>query len=163
LSPLIGAWYLKDLDNAMMKLKNVFYIRFADDWLVLTKTHSQLRKAIRIMEKILASLKMLKHPDKTFIGKISKGFDFLGYRLSPTSLGLSDISIERRTAKLVRLYEQGAPKERIVQYWRKWKLAYQLKFDIEYKGKVVEAVFNACGQSYKLIMLGRPQHQTTLS
>ncbi len=34
----------------------------------------------------LAELGLEKHPDKTFIGRAAKGFDFLGDRLSPTRL-----------------------------------------------------------------------------
>ena len=31
----------------------------------------------------------LKHPDKTFIGQISKGFDFSGYSFEPKVLSIS--------------------------------------------------------------------------
>ena len=31
----------------------------------------------------LNELKVEKHPDKTFIGRIAKGFDFLGYSFEP--------------------------------------------------------------------------------
>jgi hypothetical protein len=30
-------------------------------------------------QQALAELKLEKHPDKTFIGRIEKGFDFLGF------------------------------------------------------------------------------------
>jgi hypothetical protein len=32
------------------------------------------------------SLSLEKHPDKTFFGRIERGFDFLGYHFSPTGL-----------------------------------------------------------------------------
>jgi hypothetical protein len=60
-----------------------------DDWLLLTKNKRQLRVGIRLMNEVLARLKMQKAPEKTFIGCIDKGFDFLGYRLgSHASLGV---------------------------------------------------------------------------
>src|SRR5262245_37035032 len=34
--------------------------------LVLTRTHGQLRRAVRILNRTLAELKLAKHPDKTF-------------------------------------------------------------------------------------------------
>jgi len=40
-----------------------------------------VRKLI-IVNQTLNELKVEKHPDKTFIGRIAKGFDFLGYSLS---------------------------------------------------------------------------------
>ena len=33
------------------------------------------------MNQVLGRLKLKKAPDKTFIGRIAKGFDWLGYRL----------------------------------------------------------------------------------
>ena len=37
----------------------------------------------------LNELKMEKHPDKTFIGRIAKGFDFLGYSFEPKGLSIA--------------------------------------------------------------------------
>jgi RNA-directed DNA polymerase len=39
----------------------------------------KLKQAIQIVNQTLNELKVEKHPDKTFIGQIDKGFDFLGY------------------------------------------------------------------------------------
>ncbi len=52
-----------------------FYMRFMDDILVLAPTRWRLRKAVN---EVLGSLCLLKHPDKTFIGRTERGFDFLG-------------------------------------------------------------------------------------
>jgi len=68
-------------------------------------------------------LKMEKHPDKTFIGRIDRGFDFLGYRFERTGL---TIALKTQTLFLdwfTRLHEQGAGTGRVGQYvrnWRKW-------------------------------------------
>jgi hypothetical protein len=32
------------------------------------------------VSEVLSSLRLENHPGKTFIGKIERGFDFLGYR-----------------------------------------------------------------------------------
>ena len=55
-SPLLGALYLSPLDCAMEALQeneSIFYIRFMDDFVILTKKRWQLRKAIKIMHTIL--------------------------------------------------------------------------------------------------------------
>ncbi len=44
---------------------------------------------MRNVNQTLAELNLEKHPDKTYIGKIEKGFDFLGYRFEPRGLGLA--------------------------------------------------------------------------
>ena len=47
-----------------------------------------------------------KHPDKTFIGRIEKGFDFLGYHFGPEGLTLAAKTIEQFVERALRLYEQ---------------------------------------------------------
>ena len=34
----------------------------------------------RRLPQVFADLRLATHPDKTFIGRIERGFDFLGYR-----------------------------------------------------------------------------------
>jgi RNA-directed DNA polymerase len=78
LSPLFGALYLKVLDERLSGT-DAYYVRYMDDILVLTKTRWQLRRAVRTLSQTFDELKVSRHPDKTFIGRIEKGFDFLGY------------------------------------------------------------------------------------
>ena len=82
LPPLMGALYLKQLDERM-GATGLFYARYMDDWVVLAPTRWRLRKAIKLVNETLAELEVEKHPDKTYIGRISRGFDFLGYTFSP--------------------------------------------------------------------------------
>ncbi len=113
LSPLMGALYLKPIDDAMAET-GLFYARFMDDWVVLDPTRWKLRDAIRIVNEKLAELKVEQHPDKTFIGPIRRGFDFLGYRFQSDGLGsVARQTIERFVKRTTRLYEQGADLERI--------------------------------------------------
>jgi RNA-directed DNA polymerase len=46
LSPLMGALYLKRLDDRMAET-GLFYARFMDDWVVLAPTRWKLRRAIK--------------------------------------------------------------------------------------------------------------------
>ncbi len=60
------------------------------------------------MNKILYGLKLEKADDKTFIGKIERGFDFLGYHLSPDSLGLAGKTVRSFAERLsLRCYASG--------------------------------------------------------
>ena len=52
------------------------------------------------------SLGLLKHPDKTFIGRIERGFDFLGYHFGPDGLSVAKKTVENFVARAIRLYEQ---------------------------------------------------------
>ena len=119
LSPLLGALALRDLDIAMSSIKGIHYSRYMDDWVVLCPTRAKLRKVIKITHKVLNILKLSLHPDKTFIGKTSKGFDFLGYFIQAGDGGLrvSRPTLNQAIAKLLQLYEQGKPLEACRRYW----------------------------------------------
>ena len=120
LSPLIGAFHLYQLDCLMtQKHPRCFYIRYMDDILILAPSRWQLRHAIATMNGVLANLGLEQHPDKTTIGPVARGFDFLGYTYSPAGLGLAEKTIRNHRVKLHRLYEQylqarkGAPRAQI--------------------------------------------------
>ena len=120
LSPLMGALYLKPLDD-LMSTSKLFYARFMDDWVILSPTRWTLRSVIRRVNQILAGLKIKQHPDKTFVGRIARGFDFLGYSFSASGLcGLTRKSCHNMLARVHQLYEQGADSVRIGDYLRHW-------------------------------------------
>ena len=67
LSPSMGALYLLPMDEVMDKA-GYHYTRFMDDWIVITKTRWHLRKAVRMINQVLAKLILEQHPDKTYRG-----------------------------------------------------------------------------------------------
>ena len=77
-----------------------------DDILILAPTRWKLRRAVKTLNQGLEDLKLEKHPDKTFIGRIDKGFDILGYHFSPRGLRVAAITREKFAARWHRLYEQ---------------------------------------------------------
>ena len=103
-----------------MNFKGVFYARYMDDWVVLCKTRHQLRKVIKLTYQVLDKLKLKIHPDKTYIGKIEKGFDFLGYHFTLNKVSVAKVTLERALTKLRQLYEQGATIKRLAQYWKRF-------------------------------------------
>ncbi len=60
----------------------------------------------RCSNGIFTTLGLEKHPNKTFIGRVEKGFDFLGYCLWPDRLTVAQATVERFLARVTRLYEQ---------------------------------------------------------
>ncbi len=59
LSPIIGAFFLTELDKELEK-PGLFYIRFMDDILVLAPTRWKLRTAVKVVNQVLASLCVAK-------------------------------------------------------------------------------------------------------
>jgi len=110
LSPILGALYLKELDDLFSPQSNVYYVRYMDDILIMTKTRWQNRKAIKQLNQCFSELKVEQHPDKTFIGRLEKGFYFLGYHFSRKPLRLADITVWKHVERIRRLYEQQISK-----------------------------------------------------
>ena len=121
LSPLMGALYLKPVDD-LFRDSELFYARFMDDWVILSPSRWKLRRAVAEVNEVLDTLKVKQHPDKTFIGRTCRGFDFLGYQFEVHGRGLnvSARAIANRDERIHRLYEQGAGKDRIGDYVRRW-------------------------------------------
>ncbi|MCK5921490.1 MAG: group II intron reverse transcriptase domain-containing protein, partial [Methylococcales bacterium] len=120
LSPLFAALYLIPLDTAFHQRDDIFYRRYMDDWVIVCKTRWGLRTISKQVYAVLKSLRVDVHPDKTYLGKAQKGFDFLGFRVTPTSTHPSTQSVSRRDKKITQLYEQGASKRRIGLYLSRW-------------------------------------------
>jgi RNA-directed DNA polymerase len=106
LSPVIAAYYLKALDEQMAGDTRYFYRRYMDDVIVLAKTRWHLRKAVRAVNQHFQQLKVEQAPDKTFIGKISKGWDFLGYYFDGKQLAVAAKTVEKHVLHYRQLYEQ---------------------------------------------------------
>ena len=120
LSPLMGAFCLKLLDERM-ETTGLPYARFMDDWAILAPSRWKLRAAIRLVNETLAELKVQQHPDKTFIGRVSRGFDFLGYLFTPAGLEVTPRAVERCVERVSRLYERGVDLIHIGAYVRRWQ------------------------------------------
>ena len=47
-----------------------------DDWVVLAPSRGTLRRAVREVNRVLGELNVTPHPNKTFIRRVERGFDF---------------------------------------------------------------------------------------
>jgi hypothetical protein len=59
-----------------------------------------------VLNECFADLGLDKHPEKTFIGRVERGFDFLGYHLSLQGIRLARQTWQRFAARAARLQEQ---------------------------------------------------------
>ena len=94
---------------------------YFDDWVVLAPSRRKLRRAVRTVQQTLKELKVRVHPDKTFIGRVERGFLFLGYEINSAGLiGVVPPTMDRFVERVNRLYEQGASARFIGDYVRRW-------------------------------------------
>jgi RNA-directed DNA polymerase len=127
----LAALYLKALDDQLSRQPGLYYVRYMDDILILSKTRWQNRRAIKVLNQTFNRLKLKQHPAKTFIGKLEHGFDFLGYHFSRQPLQLAAATVSKHVETLHRLYEQQIRKKassaelakvlgQYRQRWRRW-------------------------------------------
>jgi RNA-directed DNA polymerase len=80
-SQLLVNIYMNEFDQYMKhKLKTKYYVRYADDFVILSQDKIFLEALIpKISEFLSDKLKLSLHPDKVFIKTLASGVDFLGW------------------------------------------------------------------------------------
>ena len=86
-----------------------------DDFLILCKTRWQLKRAVKKLNQYFHHYGFNQHLDKTFIGRLSKGFDWLGYQYAETGIiGISPDHIKtlfvNSTGFMSKPKKEGSPK-----------------------------------------------------
>ncbi|ECW3128612.1 hypothetical protein F3Y86_25390, partial [Salmonella enterica] len=107
LSPLLAAFHLTETDNVFSRNRHVTYARYMDDFLILSPTRWHLRRAVRMLNRHFAQAGFEQHPDKTFIGRVEKGFDWMGFWFTEKGCdGVAPRALQHFKDRLRRLYEQ---------------------------------------------------------
>lgn len=136
LSLLKGALHLWSVDVYFAGQPNTHYVRYMDDFVILSKRRWQIRKQVKSLNQFLEQMGFIQNPDKTFIGRVKKGVDWLGAWLTRVGVtGIAPRVLANHSEKVRRLYERIRhwTKERQVarvsQYrnrWLKWAWALTL-------------------------------------
>jgi hypothetical protein len=84
-SQLFANVYLNELDKFVKQvLQERFYIRYCDDFVILSQNINHLLGLIKKINQFLQTeLKLALHKDKVIIRKLNHGVDFLGYVILP--------------------------------------------------------------------------------
>ena len=115
-SQIFANIYLHELDTYMKHThKARFYIRYADDGVVLSSSKQHLIEFILPIEDFLQKhLSLSLHPRKVTIRKLSWGIDFLGYIVLPHYV-LPRTKTKRRLLKRVREADQSEASNQMIQ------------------------------------------------
>jgi retron-type reverse transcriptase len=110
-SQLLVNIYMNEFDHFMKrKVKAKYYIRYADDFLIIHESKNCLENMIpKISEFLKKRLKLLLHPDKVFIKAYNSGVDFLGWVSFPQYRVLRTATKKRMLKKIV-----GEPSEETI-------------------------------------------------
>lgn len=102
LSPLLGALYLKVLDERHRAVLRALHGRRPgadEDPLAIAARCAHAEPDLRRTE-------VSQHPEKTFIGGIEREFDFLGHCFCHGPLRLAQQTLQNHATRIHRLYEQ---------------------------------------------------------
>ncbi len=131
--------YMNEFDQFMKhKLKIRYYIRYADDFVILSENRRWLQDLIGPIQEFLKDeLKLQLHTDKIFIKTLASGVDFLGWVHFP------DHRVLRTTTRrrIMKRVEESSMSETINSYLgllrhgNAWKLQAKLKknYTLPYK------------------------------
>lgn len=104
LSPILANLYLDSFDEKI-KQWNVKLIRYADDFIVLTKTKSDAENILSQTETYLSELGLKLNKAKTAIKPIQQGFSFLGIRFERSEIKVEPEAEFRRLKKPLYITE----------------------------------------------------------
>jgi len=113
-SQLLVNIYMNEFDQFMKrKLKVKYYLRYADDFIIMHNNKKYLENLIlKISEFLEVKLKLFLHPNKVFIKTLNSGVDFLGWVSFPHYRVLRTSTKKRMFRKL----RQNTKHEAIVSY-----------------------------------------------
>ena len=126
---MIGASLLYHIDEYYSVRENLMYMRYMDDFLFLARSRAKIRMVVKRLYDYFVAEGFIIHPDKTFIGRISKGFDWLGIDFGGQVPVISARSVEKYRKRRqvlerqLRWMEQTARYRRLEQYdfrWHSW-------------------------------------------
>lgn len=130
-SQLLVNIYMNEFDQfAKHKLKARHYVRYADDFAVMSTNREYLEDVLIQMTRFLSeNLKLELHPDKVFIKTLASGVDFLGWIHFPGHRVLRIVTKRRMLKKI-----KSDPRDEVVcsylgmvGWGNGWKLQQKIK------------------------------------
>lgn len=109
-SPLLANIYLDEFDKTISKT-DWKLVRYADDFVVLTRSFDEVVEAYSRVGAILGSIGLSLHPEKTLITNFKEGFSFLGHGFLEEAI----FPLEKDAAKSDKRKGKKKP------FWRKGK------------------------------------------
>jgi len=126
-SPFFAWFYLAGMDRDFASsMPQVYYQRFCDDILILTKTKHQLRHSIKKVRMIMNRKRLRTRREKTYIGKTTDPLCYLGYAILGPLIRPSQEAESRMSSKVNDMTQRGQSDEMIRRYLKRWQSAFPL-------------------------------------
>jgi len=139
-SPLLANIALNSLDWQLHK-HGCRFVRYADDFVVLCQTESQVQEATDVVQRQLNSLDLTLSAEKTKKTKFREGFAFLGFAISSWSVTMRPKSVEKFKTKIREL----TPRHHNLDQGTITKLNRVIRGTANY----FATMFSACGDLFR--------------
>lgn len=110
-SQILANLYLNEMDHFIKQsLKTVPYLRYVDDFVLLSNNKKELHEWRIEIQQYLEKLRLFVHPRKANIMHVNKGVDILGYRVFPDFRLLRNdngFRFSRRLKQFAKRYSQN--------------------------------------------------------
>jgi len=106
LSPLLSNIYLNIMDR-YLEDKNIAFVRYADDFVLLFQSKSQPLKELPKLKKVLQKIDLQLNQEKTVITHISDGFTFLGVHFEGKNRYIENERVQKKISILHTLAKQN--------------------------------------------------------
>lgn len=128
---IAGISVLDEFDHFVKEqLHAKLYIRYMDDFLIISDSVAYLEECRRKIEKYLSGLKFELNPKKTRVYPIAEGIDFLGFTYHLTETGkvllfVKSSNVKREKKKLRRLVAKSKrgdiPRDKVDESYAAWR------------------------------------------
>ena len=107
-----------------------FYIRYMDDFMIISHDREYLERCMKTVVDILSELRFTVNPKKTRIYNLSEGIDFLGFHFKLTGTGkvlmqIRSKNVKAQRKKLRRLVKRSKngliPREKVNESYAAWR------------------------------------------
>lgn len=116
ISPLLANIVLDSFDKEI-EAKGWRHVRYADDFVILTKSPEEAALAMAYAKEVLGNLRLSLHETKTRLTDFHEGFEFLGFHFRSFRLGIRARSIEKFKDRVrnVTRRQQGRNVEAVIK------------------------------------------------
>lgn len=111
-SPILANLFLDDLDEELLR-RGMHLVRYADDFIILSKERAQAEAALEVTDKILDQLRLDLDQEKTAIVDFDHGFTYLGV-IFVRSLIMVPFDKAPRQRKIIQI----PPPMNLTQYYK---------------------------------------------
>ncbi|MEK6828608.1 MAG: reverse transcriptase/maturase family protein [Nanoarchaeota archaeon] len=142
-SQFLANVYLNKLDYFVKnKLKVRYYLRYVDDFVLLSPSKKQLSIWRGDIENFLSKeLKIELHPDKSRIIPLSRGIDFVGFRNFYFFKFLRKRNVKKMEIKVRRFANREINKDKMIGIFQGWNAHSKWANSLHLRRKIISEIY----------------------